>query len=295
MSADSSAESIGAGSLGADPTPEVGAREVGAPRAGGRPRADGLQPVDQRARALATRLLRTADTGSLATLAGDGYPFASLVTTATDYDGAPVLLLSSLSLHTRALQLDPRCSLLVGQPGPGDPLAHPRLSVIANGARVDRGHRDHRWLRERFLARHPMAARYADFADFDFYRLEIVGARLNGGFANAFAMQPQDLIAPPSDDLPLFAEAVPPLIEWLNSTRLEDMRLIARQLCAQIEGAWRVVGIDPFGIDLKTEDRGTRCEFDPPHVRAAEVSARIEALVVQARERGDCATARLSD
>jgi putative heme iron utilization protein len=251
-------------------------------------RADPLQPVDARARALASRLLRMADTGSLATLAEeDDYPFASLVTTATDYDGSPVLLLSALSAHTRALRRDPRCSLLVGQPGRGDPLAHPRLTVVADGVRIDREHRDHRRLCSRFLARHPAAGHYVDFADFDFYRLEIRWGRLTAGFANAFALQARDVVAAPIDDAPAFAEVTAPLIDGLNSARLEDVRLIARELCAQIEGPWRLVGIDPYGLDLKSDDASARCDFDDPPVGAARIAQRIEWLVVQARERGD--------
>ena len=60
----------------------------------------------------------------------DGTPFASLVTIATDADGTPLMLLSRLSAHTRNLLADPRCSLLFSQGGKGDPLAHPRLTVV---------------------------------------------------------------------------------------------------------------------------------------------------------------------
>lgn len=251
-------------------------------------RTDPLQPVDARARALASRLLRTADTGSLATLAEeDGSPFASLVTTATDYDGSPVLLLSALSAHTRALRRDPRCSLLVSQPGRGDPLAHPRLTVVADGVRIDREHRDHRWLRGRFLARHPAAGHYVDFADFDFYRLEIRWGRLTAGFANAFALQATDVVSPPIDDAATFAEVAAPLVDELNSARLEDVRLIARELCARTEGPWRLVGIDPHGLDLKSDEASARCDFDDPPVDATRIAQRIEEMVVQARERGD--------
>ncbi len=251
-------------------------------------RTDPLQPVDARARSLASRLLRTADTGSLATVAEeDGHPFASLVTTATDFDGSPVLLLSMLSSHTRALLRDPRCSLLVGQPGKGDPLAHPRLTAVACGRRIDPADGAHTWLRSRFLARHPAAIRYADFADFDFFRLEILRARLNGGFANAFAMQAADVLAPASGDPAAFAAVTLPLIEQLNRTRLEDVRLIARERCAQAEGPWRLVGIDPWGVDLKSREHSVRYDFDDPPVGADDVTGRVESLMVQSRERGD--------
>lgn len=45
----------------------------------------------------AKRLLRSIRAGALATLTQDGFPFASLVNVATDFDGSPLLLMSSLS------------------------------------------------------------------------------------------------------------------------------------------------------------------------------------------------------
>ncbi len=84
----------------------------------------------------AKRLLRSIRAGALATLTQDGFPFASLVNVATDFDGSPLLLMSSLSAHTRHLDAEPRASILLSEGGKGDPLAHPRLTVTGRAARV---------------------------------------------------------------------------------------------------------------------------------------------------------------
>ena len=86
---------------------------------------------------LAKLLLRTVRAGALATLdGGTGFPFASLVTVATDLDGSPLLLMSRLAAHTANLDRDPRASILLAQGGKGDPLAHPRLTVLGRIART---------------------------------------------------------------------------------------------------------------------------------------------------------------
>src|SRR5476651_1900776 len=94
------------------------------------------EPFD--ALAQAKELLRSIRAGALATLVpGQAYPFASLVNVATAPDGSPILLLSSLAAHTRHLASGPRLSLLLVQTGPGDPLAHPRLTITGTGERVE--------------------------------------------------------------------------------------------------------------------------------------------------------------
>lgn len=271
------------------------------------PRRDPLLQVDGQARNLGRRLLRCADVATLATLAvnlsasdalaahlppgfADPFPFASLVTVATAYDGAPLLLLSQLSVHTRALQGDPRCSLLLRQSviEGGDPLAQPRLSVVGQAERLDRDHPQRIWMIERFLERHPQAVRYADFPDFDLYRIEVAAALLNGGFARAYALGRDDLITPLGDDLAAFAGAAPALIAHLNTDHAEEVRLMAQQQCGETAtGAWRVTGLDPRGIDLKSDQRSIRLDFDPAGVPAARLAAHVSTLVAQARERGD--------
>src|ERR1041384_6564617 len=85
---------------------------------------------------IAKDLLRSVRAGALATLArAGGFPFASLVTVATDVDGSPLLLMSRLSAPTQNLEADSRASILLAQGGKGDPLAHPRLTVIGRAER----------------------------------------------------------------------------------------------------------------------------------------------------------------
>ena len=147
---------------------------------GGRP------PADFDPKALAKTLLRATRAGTLGTIdRNTGHPFASLVTVATDIDGSPVILTSRLSTHTANLEQDGRASVLLAETGKGDPLAHPRLTVLGAFSAVARDSADDARVRRRFLARHPKAELYAGFGDFAFWRMSVVSAHLNGGFARA--------------------------------------------------------------------------------------------------------------
>ena len=131
-------------------------------------------PPEFDAAGIAKGLLRTIRAGALATIDRErGFPFASLVTVATDSDGSPLLLLSRLSGHTLNLESDPRASILLAETGKGDPLAHPRLTVIGRAERAAQAR-----IRQRFLNRHPKAKLYADFADFSFWRIAMLGSRI---------------------------------------------------------------------------------------------------------------------
>ena len=135
---------------------------------------------------VAKSLLRATRAGTLATLdRNSGHPFASLVNVATDVDGAPLILVSKLATHTANLECDGRASLLLAETGKGDALAHPRLTVLGTFAPVARDSADEPRIRRRFLARHPKSELYAGFADFAFWRMAVVSAHLNGGFARA--------------------------------------------------------------------------------------------------------------
>src|SRR5438876_3899725 len=116
----------------------------------------------------ARRLLRSLDRAALATSlapASGGGPYVSLVLAATAADGAPLLLISDLAQHTMNIAAEPRVALLFdGTGGFDEPLTGPRVSVLGRAERTaDAG------LRARYVARHPSAALYAGFADFNLY------------------------------------------------------------------------------------------------------------------------------
>ncbi len=133
--------------------------------------------------ARARALVQAGRVGALATHSRQrpGYPFGSVTPYAADERGRPVFLISGLALHTKNLEADPRASLLVTPPEPvDDPLAGPRVTVLGEARRLDPS--EAAADRARYLAKHPSAAMWVDFADFAFWRLEVTGAYFVGGF-----------------------------------------------------------------------------------------------------------------
>jgi hypothetical protein len=218
------------------------------------PRQDpGFDPVAE-----SRRLLRTIRTAALATLTESGAPFATLTAIATDYDGAPLLLLSKLAHHTGNLERDGRCSLLLAQGGRGDPMAHPRLTLVATAARTRS-----ETVRARFLRRNPKAQLYADFPDFSFWRAEIEAVHLNGGFARAADFGPDRLLFDMRGAEALTA-AEADILDHLNADHVDALALYAQKFAGAKDGQWRATGIDPEGLDLACGDATARIAFPQP-------------------------------
>lgn len=223
------------------------------------------------------RILRAVRTATLATLTDSGAPFATLTTIATDHDGAPILLLSRLSHHTRYLERDGRCSLLLAPGGRGDPLAHPRLTLVARAARTQNPS-----ARARFLARNPKAQLYADFPDFSFWRAEIEAVHLNGGFARAADFGPGPLLADLTGAEALLA-AEGDILAHMNADHAEALALYAEKLAGAGAGPWRASGIDPEGLDLIAGDATARVLFPAPVRSPDEARAALVELARLAR------------
>ncbi|MBO6508096.1 MAG: HugZ family protein [Roseibium sp.] len=240
-----------------------------------------IRETDEDARRLAKGLVRSARFGALAAIdAASGHPLASRVATATDMDGTPVILTSTLSGHTAAILKDPNCSLLVGEPGKGDPLAHPRVSLFCQASRIERNDPSNERIRRRYLARHPKAELYVDFGDFAFFRLELVGASLNGGFGKAFELNREDLVTG-IDDIKRWADAEAGAVDHMNEDHGEAVKLYAEVLCSGDRANWRLACLDPEGLDLVAGDRVERLWF--PEVLESSVQIR-EILVNLAKD-----------
>ncbi|HMO29860.1 DUF2470 domain-containing protein [Enterovirga sp.] len=239
----------------------------------------GSPPDDFDPIALARETLRRGRTGALATLdPASGYPLATLVNVATDTDGTPIFLLSLLSLHTRNLDADSRCSVLFATLGKGDPMAaSARVSVVGRAQRTD----DPR-VRRRFLARHPKAALYADFPDFSFFRLAVESIHPNGGFARAgngpFEGVLLDLEG--AGDLVAAEEGA---VAHMNSDHTEALSLYATRLLGRPEGPWRASGVDPEGMDLVCGQETARLVFPEPVRDGTTLRRMLVALAAEAR------------
>lgn len=224
-------------------------------------------------------LVRRTPAAALAVTLADGSPYASLVLAATDQAGQPLLFISNLAEHTRALAADPRASLLFdGTAGLADRLTGARVSLLGRMARTEDP-----LLKERFLRRHPSAEVYRDFADFSLWQMTVERAHLVAGFGrihwldgDAFVLNAAQYAALPP------AEAG--IVSHMNDDHLDAIGLYATELLGIGAAEWRLSGIDPEGIDLIAGERRGRVRF-PVHVsNVTEARTRLVELVKLARE-----------
>ena len=220
----------------------------------------------------AKRLMRLARTGALATLeAAGGGLLTTLVGVASEFDGSPLFLMSTLSRHSRNLARDPRASLLLtGSHDRGDPLNHPRVTL---GGRVEREPGASAKLR--YLQRNRKAGLYAGFADFGMFRLEIESVHFNGGFGRAAPLAPADVLASRAGEAALI-EAEERLLAEVNGL---GPAALARLAGRKASGRWRAIGLDGEGLDLAVGGRRARVQFRVPAADPAAWRARLEELV----------------
>jgi putative heme iron utilization protein len=224
--------------------------------------ADQPTPADT-----ARRLIRATDRATLATAlvppegaSGEGgWPYASLVLVAADYDASPLLLVSTLAEHTKNLQQDPRASLLFdGTTGLDDPLTGARVTVMGT-LRPDN---DTVRLR-RFIARHPSAALYAGFKDFGLYRLHVTRAHLVAGFGRIHWIDAATLLGP-ATDVSWLREHEPSILEHMNSDHAATIDLYAERLLGLNGAGWRLTNVDCEGADLRRDGVVARLDFPAP-------------------------------
>jgi heme oxygenase (biliverdin-IX-beta and delta-forming) len=260
-------------------------RHAGPPRGGNTPSVP--EPTyAERARTLAY-LVRS---GSLATLSRKhaGHPFASVMPYALDEQGQPLVLISSMAIHTQNLQADPRASLLVAQPinaqsqEAGDPLAAARLTLLGDARQLSGPDREK--ARETYLARHPRASYWADFDDFSFWRLDVKDVYYVGGFAAMDWVTAVDYRAARPDPL---ADAGPGILEHMNRDHADALIAYARHFARETADEATMIAVDRLGfrLRLRSGDRlhAVRIAF-PREIRsAAESRSVLIEMLAQAR------------
>lgn len=238
---------------------------------------------------LVRTLLADGGFGSLTTLTESGHPYGSLVAFSTLGDGSVLVCISEMAEHTRNARRDARAGLFVAtRPAAGhgsDPLDEPRASIIGDLSPHDATSEEI----ERHLAVHPQTARYADFADFGWWRLALMSARFVGGFGSMSWVTAEEVATATADPVSVASRGA---VDHMNSDHATANLEIVRRL-AGIESARAatVHAIDRHGITLyaDTDDgvRMARIGFETgPLDDPADVRSAVVQLVQRARERG---------
>lgn len=226
-------------------------------------------------------LLRGLDRAALATAlpaleGGAAWPYASLVLVAVDHDLTPILLLSDLAEHSKAIAAESRVSLLFdGTGGLDQPLSGARVTLLG---RIEQTI-DPR-LARRFLARHPDAEMYASFKDFHFYKVAPERAHLVAGFGRIHWFGADALLYPPAAAL---CESEPGIIEHMNTDHADAVQLYATRLLGRDGDGWTMTGIDPEGADLRRGGVVLRLPFAKAVTTAEEARVELVRLVKQVR------------
>jgi heme iron utilization protein len=222
------------------------------------------------------QILRRAKTSTLSTLSkADGTPYGSLANIATDLAGNPVLLISKLAWHTQNLGADARASILVSElPAQGDALVGPRVTVLGRFEQSGDAN-----VRSRYLARHPQAKLYADFADFSFWRMKPSAIHGVAGFGRIETATPAMVFPDAAEFEALELSA----IEHLNNDHAGTIHLYATRILNAMPGPWAVTALDPDGADLGLHDQSLRLNFSTPVFTAEALREKFAEIAYEAR------------
>ncbi|MGY3448661.1 HugZ family pyridoxamine 5'-phosphate oxidase [Bradyrhizobium sp. USDA 4353] len=229
-------------------------------------------------------LLRRSRQGALATLmTGSGDPYCSLVNVATAADGAPIILISRLAVHTKNVLADARVSLMLDERAPGDPLEGARIMLSGKAEQATDENRES--LRRRYLNAHPSASDYADFADFAFFVIRPAGTHLVAGFGRIVDLTPEQFLTDVYDAAELLA-AEQGAVDHMNEDHRDALGLYATRLLGADAAEWRCSGCDPDGLDLMAGGRTLRLDFPERVTTPGGLRKMLVRLADEARAKG---------
>ncbi len=174
-----------------------------------------------------------------------------------------------MAMHTQNLNADPRSSLFVMQAaGDSDPLGCGRATLMGRAASIPED--ELAVARAAYLATHESSRYWVDFADFGFFRLELIDIYYVGGFGVMGWVDAREYGAALPDPLATTAAGI---IGHMNADHANAMILLARKYAGieATEAAMTAVDRLGFHLRLRTADgmKGTRINY-PGEVRTRE-------------------------
>lgn len=224
----------------------------------------------------ARRFVRGQHSGVLSTISQrvEGFPFGSVAPFILDQTGCPVILISTLAEHTKNIDADARVSLIV-QPYSPDMQVAGRVTLLGRAQRLA----DKSTLGPRYLRFHPQAESYFAMHDFSFYRIEPVRIRYIGGFGKIHWVEPAQYLLAES----ALAGQEADILEHMNSDHADNLCAYCRHVHGIETSQAVMIGIDPDGFDVHSEEHLLRFDFAEPVNDAQQARQALVALANAAK------------
>jgi putative heme iron utilization protein len=203
---------------------------------------------------------------------------------ALDAQGRPLFLISTMAMHTRNLQTDPRASLFVTEPdASGDPLGSSRVTLIGSVIRIPEPELEA--ARSTYLTRYPDSKYWVDYDDFFFYRMDVLDVYYVGGFGVMGWVEASEYSQAESDPL---SESKSEIIRHMNSDHKDALILLAKRFAGIEALEAEMTSVDRLGfhVCLKTPEgiHGARIAFVREVRNPAQTREVFVEMVRQARQ-----------
>lgn len=219
--------------------------------------------------------------GVLATLLSEQQPYTSALEYALLEDGRIVTLLSELAIHSKNLQNQARCSLLI-KSASDSPLNQPRASFLGEMQQINLNDAE----QAQYLARHPNAKQYLQLGGFHFYALELERAYTVLGFGRMGWSHASEILEAEPDPLYAVAQGA---IEHMNDDHEYNLIDYAKAFAGLdwVENA-QMLTLDRYGFDIKAmaakRSERVRLSFAKPLASANAMRGILVKLAQEAKD-----------
>lgn len=180
-------------------------------------------------------------------------------------------------MHSRNLLADARASLLVAEQRDGtDPLALGRVTLTGRVAPLAEGEIAN--ARDGYLARHPSAQAWVDFADFAFHRLTVEAAYVVAGFGSMGWIEGEAYWAAAPDPL---ADHAARIIEHMNADHAEALVLYCQAYAGVAADEATMTAVDRLGLLVRARAGGELHELRIPFTRPAPTPLDARTVLVE--------------
>ncbi len=202
-----------------------------------------------------------------------GYPFGSVSPYCLDYQGRPVILISSIAQHTKNIEANPKVSLIITEGEVDDIHTAARLTLLASAEKLPDNDHD---TPQRYYQYYPSAKQYHSQHNFEFYGLNIVRARFIGGFGKIHWIEAEEML----QANPFTYTEEQGMISHMNKDHENALAHYCEQADINIGAKQSPVmsGIDKEGFHLRVGERIHRFGFSEIAYDATQVRKNLVAM-----------------